>query len=366
MEWYYAEGGQQRGPVSPEEFEGLVAGGTVKPDTLVWRAGMVQWQRYAEVMGSMAEQSDGAGGGQGGMACSQCGKLLPPEEGFRYGSSWVCADCKPGVMQALRVTGSTETRSAEVVSADELLRRGYAVDVGACLNRSWEMATSNVGLVVLATLLLALLIMAMNLVLLFVPGLSTVLAWALTGPLLGGYWVFLLKLLRRDDASFSEVSSQIGPRVGSLLLAGLITGLLEFLCLAPTVGLLLAILAFNGVISWSAAPDLNQWGALVIVGVGLVSLVGFAGWVYLSVSWLFVLPLVADRGLGCWSAMRLSRAVVGQHWWWTLLLALLRLGLIGLGYLACLIGSLFFFPLGLGLLAAHFLVVFGDLEQGAG
>ena len=49
MEWYYANHGQRQGPVSPEDFARLVAGGTVREDTLVWRAGMSAWQPWREV-----------------------------------------------------------------------------------------------------------------------------------------------------------------------------------------------------------------------------------------------------------------------------------------------------------------------------
>ena len=44
MDWYYANDGQRQGPISAEEFARLVAGGTVHDDTLVWRAGMNEWQ----------------------------------------------------------------------------------------------------------------------------------------------------------------------------------------------------------------------------------------------------------------------------------------------------------------------------------
>ena len=46
MEWYYASGGQQKGPVSDSEVARLVQEGVIAPDTLVWRAGMADWQRW--------------------------------------------------------------------------------------------------------------------------------------------------------------------------------------------------------------------------------------------------------------------------------------------------------------------------------
>ena len=50
MSWYYTENNQQRGPVTETEFDNLVQGGKITPDTLVWCEGMAAWQPYREVM----------------------------------------------------------------------------------------------------------------------------------------------------------------------------------------------------------------------------------------------------------------------------------------------------------------------------
>lgn len=52
MNWYYANAGQQVGPVSQEEFQNLAASGTIRADTLVWREGMSNWLPYSSVAGS--------------------------------------------------------------------------------------------------------------------------------------------------------------------------------------------------------------------------------------------------------------------------------------------------------------------------
>ena len=45
-DWYYAVEGTSVGPVSRQEFEQLVAVGTVRSDTLVWQEGMDDWLPY--------------------------------------------------------------------------------------------------------------------------------------------------------------------------------------------------------------------------------------------------------------------------------------------------------------------------------
>lgn len=43
MEWYYAENGQQFGPVSQDELFSFVAAGRLGPGSLVWQEGMASW-----------------------------------------------------------------------------------------------------------------------------------------------------------------------------------------------------------------------------------------------------------------------------------------------------------------------------------
>ena len=44
-------------------------------------------------------------------------------------------------------------------------------------------------------------------------------------------------------------------------------------------------------------------------------LVAIIPMMYLSISWIFALALVPDRGMGFWDALELSRKMVGKHWW---------------------------------------------------
>jgi hypothetical protein len=66
----------------------------------------------------------------------------------------------------------------------------------------------------------------------------------------------------------------------------------------------------------------------ITLGIGLLSLIpilgiivaiaGFVFMVWLSVTWLYVLPMIADQGLGFGDAARRSRQMVSDNgWWWT-------------------------------------------------
>lgn len=94
MDWYYAENGQQRGPINPAELDKLVAAGTVQESTLVWREGMEDWQTYGQV-------SDGTAASEraGGIVCSQCGRRVDADQAARLGAGWICATCNPDYLR---------------------------------------------------------------------------------------------------------------------------------------------------------------------------------------------------------------------------------------------------------------------------
>lgn len=135
MNWYYANAGQQVGPISEADFVGLVRAGTVKADTLVWHEGMANWEPYGKVAAASAAEAAGTGGvalpsatgatagaadtassvatvesavssgteaAGGGFVCAECGRAFPPDEVIRYGTVAVCANCKPIFLQKLR------------------------------------------------------------------------------------------------------------------------------------------------------------------------------------------------------------------------------------------------------------------------
>src|SRR5262249_44534738 len=99
MAWYYAEAGQQAGPVDDAQLEQLLQSGRIQPDTLVWREGMANWQPYGQVRPSAqatsnpsvsaAVASPGAAAGQ--VVCAECGRLFNIQDTIAYGNARVCA-----------------------------------------------------------------------------------------------------------------------------------------------------------------------------------------------------------------------------------------------------------------------------------
>ncbi len=54
--WYYASGGQQRGPVKTAELKRLAAAGDLRPTDLVWTDNMANWAAASTVKGLFAER----------------------------------------------------------------------------------------------------------------------------------------------------------------------------------------------------------------------------------------------------------------------------------------------------------------------
>jgi uncharacterized RDD family membrane protein YckC len=104
MQWYYAESGRQAGPVDDEAFRGLVASGRIASDTLVWSPGMANWQPYQTVYAGVATMAGAPPLPSDGdmQFCSECGRPYPHDDLVVFGSSLVCASCKPIFTQKLR------------------------------------------------------------------------------------------------------------------------------------------------------------------------------------------------------------------------------------------------------------------------
>jgi len=129
MQWFYATGGQQQGPVDEAQLTQLRGAGTIGEETLVWREGMANWRPYREAVAASAASSPlMAPPVAGGVLCAECGKAFPPEEVVRLAEAFVCAACKPIRLQKMSegVTDST----AEQIRKDHIKHEASIKSVG--------------------------------------------------------------------------------------------------------------------------------------------------------------------------------------------------------------------------------------------
>ena len=95
MDWYYAQNGQQVGPVSESQLEALIQSGQVNAATPVWHQGLGDWQPLQAV------RPAGGGSPLPGIVCAECGRTFPPGDVIKLNQSWVCAQCKPVFLQRM-------------------------------------------------------------------------------------------------------------------------------------------------------------------------------------------------------------------------------------------------------------------------
>lgn len=91
MDWYYADAGRQLGPVNDEALAQLVTQGTIRGHTLVWHAGLANWQPYQSLTNTATTSN-----------CIECNRPFAPDELISFGTAMVCGECKPIYTQKLR------------------------------------------------------------------------------------------------------------------------------------------------------------------------------------------------------------------------------------------------------------------------
>jgi len=113
---------------------------------------------------------------------------------------------------------------------------------------------------------------------------------------MGGLYLYFLKKMRREPAGVEAAFTGFRHPFPNLVVGGFLMGLLTLLGLV----------------------------CLILPGI------------YLLVVWKFAVPLIIDKGLDFWPAMRLSRRIISRHWWkffgFAIVLALIDLaGILVLG-----------------------------------
>jgi uncharacterized RDD family membrane protein YckC len=156
MAWYYAENGQQNGPVEDAQLESLLSSGKIQPETLVWQQGMTTWQPYSQVRPAatgaaappvmVAEAAPPVAAGQA--VCAECGGVFNIEETIAYGNARVCARCKPVFIQ--KIAEGAKLKTNEMVFAG-FWTRFLAVFIDGLILFVVNMITNGIGVAIFGT-----------------------------------------------------------------------------------------------------------------------------------------------------------------------------------------------------------------------
>lgn len=102
MQWYYADGDREVGPVTDADLDALAKSGRVRPQTLVWHDGMKDWQPYAGARGGPSQAAVLPPVIPDHPICSVCGLEFGKEDMILYNGALVCAGCKPSFFQGIQ------------------------------------------------------------------------------------------------------------------------------------------------------------------------------------------------------------------------------------------------------------------------
>ena len=289
---------KEYGPVSADQLRQWINEGRVNAQTKALADGATEWKSLAEL----------------------------PE----FAEAWVA---RPPV------AGAVPGFEAHAGLPADLFARDYDLDIGGCIGRSWDVLKNNFGTIVGGTAVFLLIQFGFAL-LGQIPLLGILISLAsllITGPLMGGVYYFLLKNIRRQPAGVGDIFAGFQLAFLHLLLGYLVIAALTGLFALPG-GVVMGVSVFL-MVQHHTADALH----LALAALGFV--LAFVPVVYLGVSWVFSLPLIIDKQLDFWSAMGVSRKMVGKHWW--LVFGLLVVcGVINLvGVLACCIGMFISTPI---------------------
>jgi len=347
MNWYYAAGGQQQGPVDDVQLDALIQSGTVTLETLVWREGMGNWLPLRQAR--------------------------PAADGVP-GSSPSAASAAPPAASALSGAHSDDFHIPEppqatvFVGEDELLTRDYRIEIGEGVERGWKVVTSNFGLVLGASVLLLIIFIFGGAISGFagivLPFADYILPTFYTGPLMAGFMFMLLKLLRGEGASVGDAFSGFSRNGLQVILGSVVQGMISFACILPAL-LTLGITGSGfkmGQRQFNFTPP-EAFGEIMLVVV--LGVVGFALMVYVNTLWTHSLLLVVDKGYKFWPAMSLSRRMVSKRWWMTFLFLIVAGIIYSVGFVACCIGLFVSIPVYFGMKANFYDDNFRSLSPAA-
>jgi hypothetical protein len=271
------------------------------------------------------------------------------------------------------------------ISAD-WLERDYELDIGDCFSCGWKLFKENMGTLfgafIVAILLAAVGVSIINAVLMVLapkivltsPILRQFFNIALQagvavvmGPLFGGLYYIFIQKMRGLPADVGDIFIGFKKLFSQLFLGNFAVGFFVGLCMIP----------YNLTQAAKVEPLLEQmrhastpadmqgilpelWAA--IFSTLPVLLVCMIPATYLGVNWMFTLPLIIDKQLKFWPAMKASWKKAHQHWW-LLLGFVVVVGLLNLaGFCACCIGLLFTIPIGTAALMFAYETIFGESQ----
>lgn len=253
------------------------------------------------------------------------------------------------------------------------LQRDYELDLGGCITRGWELVKGNLGVFLVGALIYLLVQGAASALgnIPLVGPLFTIANFVISGPFMGGVLWLFLRGVRGEPAEVGDIFAGFKRAFGPLFLVTLVQSLLIGLCMTPFIIVLVMKFIATGMHFNPQDLENNPAAAqeLVKTVLGLlfvtlpVLLMCLIPAIYLGTCWKFSLPLVMDKGMDFWTAMKTSFKMVNKHWWQVFGLLIL-IGLLNVaGFMACCVGVLFTMPVGFAALMFAYETIFDERQN---
>ncbi|HEY5043261.1 MAG TPA: glycerophosphoryl diester phosphodiesterase membrane domain-containing protein [Verrucomicrobiae bacterium] len=265
-------------------------------------------------------------------------------------------------------------------TSTDFLNRDYELDIGGCITGGWNLLKNNFGILFGSFIVMIVIsivsgsvvngifsLLPTNEVVRQIVRLAAPAALALVmGPTMGGVYRVYLRASRSQPTSIGEMFSGFQNNFKNLFLGYFAVAIVIGLCLAPYyVASDAKVLPLMEQMQHSQPTDTQglmalltqMWSAfLSTVPLLLLCMIPVT---YLSVSLQFILPLIADKQMPFWTAMKTSWKMVHKHWWQIFGLTIV-IGLVSFaGVLACGIGLLFTLPIGVAAMMIAYETIFG-------
>lgn len=270
--------------------------------------------------------------------------------------------------------------------------RDYQLDIGGCISRGWNLFANNLGILFGSSVLYFVLVIILVIVLGFI--MTTVVASVVPresvqsatvqisqnlvlkalmalvlGPLIGGLYYIFIQTIRGRPSEVGDLFIGFQKAYPQLFLGQLVFTLALGVCFIPAsiaqISRMAPVLAELPRFQHGAATPaemqefFSEMGA-AFAGSLPVFLACVVPAIYLATNFLFTLPLIIDKGMDFWTAIKTSWRMAHKHWF-TVFGLLFLTGLINLGGLClCCVGFFFTFAFTTAALMFAYETIFGE------
>ena len=236
--------------------------------------------------------------------------------------------------------------SAEALTIPSDFDGDYDLDVVACLTSAWRLFQQQFSTLFGPTMMYVLILFGLGIfgALPYIGVLFSLCSLVIGAPLMAGFYVVYLRVIRGETPPLGSLFDGFRRMFGQLFLGNWAVAILTFLPLLA--GFIVLFFSVGLTVIMGFAKGSASWPAFAVLapGLGLI-LLGAPVTIFLTVNWMFSLPMILDQRVDFWTAMKRSWRQVSRHWWSCLALLVVISILNFFGTLCCLVGLLVTVPI---------------------